>query len=311
MQFKQKLIYFALGCAFVVIGQVLVTVLTPKVTAQGKKASAEFDTVTCRSLKVMDTKGKVRVKLEVKDPDLYPDVIQVFNWVGKPIFKVGMMSTGGSVSVAGHDGRTRAEMAVYDYTGSLMVMGKDGSIRAHIGADVDADVGTVDVYNNRVNLRAKMWADANGGRADFLGNDGKSRVMALVNKYGHGLVATWDKDGVLSGILPGVPSTKSTPSISTPRSPSSTRRGGGKYSGVSGGHWVSKVIESGKYVILEDNSLWQVSPLDKINSMLWLVTEKITVVENKDGVYLLSYPYKLINSDSKNAVEARYLGESK
>jgi len=37
MQFKHKLIYFALGCAFVVIAQVLLSVVIPKVTAQGKK----------------------------------------------------------------------------------------------------------------------------------------------------------------------------------------------------------------------------------------------------------------------------------
>ena len=63
MQFKQKLMYFALGCAFVVIGQVLLSVVDPKVTAQGKKASAESDTVKVRSLQVVDDTGKVRVEI--------------------------------------------------------------------------------------------------------------------------------------------------------------------------------------------------------------------------------------------------------
>ena len=91
MQFKQKLIYFALGCAFMVISQVLSGVVVSKVTAQGKKESVEFDTVTCRSLKVVDDSGKVRAQLEVKkNPklDFLNDIIQVFNRNGNLVFNL-------------------------------------------------------------------------------------------------------------------------------------------------------------------------------------------------------------------------------
>jgi hypothetical protein len=104
MQFKQKLIYFALGCAFVVIGQVLLSVVVPKVTAQGKKESVEFDTVKARSLQVVDDSGKVRAQLEFKEHKgttstsdvIMDDVIQVFNDDGNPIFRVGENSMWGS-----------------------------------------------------------------------------------------------------------------------------------------------------------------------------------------------------------------------
>ena len=75
------------------------------------------------------------------------------------------------------------------------------------------------------------------------------------------------------------------------------------YSGVSGGHWVKKVSNNGKIVFLEDGSIWEISPIDIIYTMLWLPITEIYVMENQ-GVY----PYKLINTDDGETAEAKYLG---
>ncbi len=195
MQFKHKLIYFALGCAFVVIGQVLLSVVVPKVTAQGKKESVEFDTITCRSLKIVDAKGKIRAQLEVDIIGI--DVIQILNPAGIPVCKIGSaIGGGGSVIVAGDNGIARASMLVWPRgTGGLNVMNKYGTISVGIGAGENTNNGHIEIYSNNFKLRSKIWSDANGGRADFCNNNDKQSAAICVDEYGNGAVGTWDKNG--------------------------------------------------------------------------------------------------------------------
>jgi hypothetical protein len=91
-----------------------------------------------------------------------------------------------------------------------------------------------------------------------------------------------------------------TQPFSSPRIPIST---GGVYVGSSTGHWISEVSSNGKYVELEDGSLWEVDPVDAIVSSLWLPTEDIVVVESRDAVY----PYRLVNKDQGETVKARLI----
>lgn len=67
MQFKHKLIYFALCCAFVVIAQVLLNVLVPQVTAQGKKSEVNvFDNAYQEFLKDKEQQRLAAIELEQK-----------------------------------------------------------------------------------------------------------------------------------------------------------------------------------------------------------------------------------------------------
>jgi hypothetical protein len=75
------------------------------------------------------------------------------------------------------------------------------------------------------------------------------------------------------------------------------------YPGVGTGHWIQKVADGGKIIILEDGSLWEVSPIDIIYSAIWLPISNIVVVEDSGP-----YPYKLINTDDGEMVNAKYLG---
>lgn len=79
---------------------------------------------------------------------------------------------------------------------------------------------------------------------------------------------------------------------------------GPEYPAVGDGHWVREKIGRGEYIILEDGSLWEISRLDRIDTALWLTTESIVVLENSSGLL----PYKLINTDTEDVVEAKYLG---
>jgi hypothetical protein len=64
--------------------------------------------------------------------------------------------------------------------------------------------------------------------------------------------------------------------------------------GCSSGHWISSNIDDGKYIKLEDGSLWEVDSVDTVDSSLWLQLDEITACDGK-----------LINTDEKESVEAR------
>lgn len=79
---------------------------------------------------------------------------------------------------------------------------------------------------------------------------------------------------------------------------------GPEYGAVGDGHWVKDKIGCGEYILLEDGSLWEISRLDRIDTAQWLNTENIVVIEKTSG----SLPNKLINTDAKDVVEAKYVG---
>lgn len=55
-----------------------------------------------------------------------------------------------------------------------------------------------------------------------------------------------------------------------------------------------KVIDSGKFVMLEDGSLWGIDRVDTIDTMLWLPASNISVCGNE-----------LVNTDDGEAVRGR------
>ncbi|MFC1608031.1 hypothetical protein ACFL47_08680 [Candidatus Latescibacterota bacterium] len=89
-------------------------------------------------------------------------------------------------------------------------------------------------------------------------------------------------------------------SSSSPSSPSKT------YTSVGSGHWIKKNVDSGDYIILEDGSLWKISPIDKIDAMLWLPISNITVLNSPD---IPTYDYLLVNTDDGEKVNAKYMGK--
>ncbi|MDX9834326.1 MAG: hypothetical protein RBT36_03830 [Desulfobulbus sp.] len=59
------------------------------------------------------------------------------------------------------------------------------------------------------------------------------------------------------------------------------------------GHWIESVTSDGRIVILEDGSVWEVDPIDRIDSMLWLPVSEIVACDDK-----------LINTDDGETVDA-------
>ena len=74
--------------------------------------------------------------------------------------------------------------------------------------------------------------------------------------------------------------------------------------GVEGGnHWIKSVVERGTTIQLEDGSVWQINPLNKVDAILWLATERITIVDSGNALY----PHKLININGKSTAEAKLI----
>ena len=83
---------------------------------------------------------------------------------------------------------------------------------------------------------------------------------------------------------------------------------GGTYPGESSGHWILENIDAGSMMVLEDNSVWEIDPLDKISelTLLWLPTSEITIVTSNSGSP--GYDYLLINADDGGKPHAKFLG---
>lgn len=90
----------------------------------------------------------------------------------------------------------------------------------------------------------------------------------------------------------------SRPSVSWPRSSSES-----VYWGLGGKHWIKSKSSNGSMIALEDGSKWEVSPLDRVYSIIWLPITDIIVTESGKPLY----PYRLVNSDDDETVEAKLL----
>lgn len=177
MPVRQKLAYIALGGVLVIAGQLLPSVFLSRGTAQGGKPSAEFDTITVRSLKVVDAAGKIRARLEViksATPYLRDDVMRVFNDADVPVYFVAVDSEGGSVVVCNNEGASRAMMTVTSGEGSVSVGGKDN----------------------------KPLAMMTGDSIAVCDKDGQPRATMFVDSDGSGSVVTTGRDGHVTGKLP-------------------------------------------------------------------------------------------------------------
>jgi D-lyxose ketol-isomerase len=59
---------------------------------------------------------------------------------------------------------------------------------------------------------------------------------------------------------------------------------------------VDSVLSDGEIVKLEDGSIWQIDPVDTVDSSLWRETDDVTVCEGK-----------LVNTDDHSSVGANRL----
>jgi hypothetical protein len=97
------------------------------------------------------------------------------------------------------------------------------------------------------------------------------------------------------------PSTRPpTPNPPPPPAPTAP----GVYYATGSGHWIDDVSANGAIITLEDGSLWNVAPIDRIDTSLWLPVDEITVLWDGGNAY------RLINTDEGEVAHAAFLGFS-
>jgi hypothetical protein len=62
--------------------------------------------------------------------------------------------------------------------------------------------------------------------------------------------------------------------------------------------YVKKIIDRGQYVLLDDNSLWEINSLDRLTSSLWMSIDEIIIVGS-------GFETKLLNTRDNKSVTAK------
>jgi hypothetical protein len=53
------------------------------------------------------------------------------------------------------------------------------------------------------------------------------------------------------------------------------------YVGCETGHWIKQVSGDGAFVILEDDSVWEINVLDQITTLLWMPFTEVLACDDK------------------------------
>ena len=69
-------------------------------------------------------------------------------------------------------------------------------------------------------------------------------------------------------------------------------------------HWLKEVQKGGRLIILDDESIWEISPSHTGDTVTWDLVSGISVSSGKDA----AFPYRLINTGMGESVNARHLG---
>ncbi len=80
------------------------------------------------------------------------------------------------------------------------------------------------------------------------------------------------------------------------------------YRATGSGHWIGMVSSNGRFVTLEDRSLWDINSIDQIDTALWLPTTDIIVRAASSPVG--DFKYLLINTEDGEQALAKYVGSN-
>ncbi|MBF0279643.1 MAG: hypothetical protein HQM13_17725 [SAR324 cluster bacterium] len=72
-----------------------------------------------------------------------------------------------------------------------------------------------------------------------------------------------------------------------------------------GAHWIMEKLEGGRFIKLEDDSLWEISSYGRSNSQLWLPYEEVFILETDDD----EYPYQIMNKINEDTASAKLIEE--
>ncbi|MCI0683672.1 MAG: hypothetical protein L0Y71_16320 [Gemmataceae bacterium] len=150
--------------------------------------------ITCRALKVVDDKGKVRLHLTHNNSG---GVVHVHNADGKTLAVLEADKDGGFLSVRGHDGKERAFVGVGDKQAGGLIYLKDihGKNRVNLLVYQDGN-GGLSLRNAGGKQEAFFGASARGfgGLVSLNAPDGKTRVIIDCDQNGRGALEMINAD---------------------------------------------------------------------------------------------------------------------
>jgi hypothetical protein len=71
----------------------------------------------------------------------------------------------------------------------------------------------------------------------------------------------------------------------------------------TGIHTIKKVEKLGEFITLNDRSSWKVSIVDKSKSIMWMITDEVTVIPH------VGSEFKITHTKRHETIEATYLGK--
>lgn len=279
--------------------------------AQGDDATP--DVVRARRFELVDAEGRMRAALGflvTGDPAL-----RLFDAAGNTQAQLSVDDEGNlALVLCDAAEKPRASLMVLDDgVPGLFLYDAAGEEQAQLSVPADGGPGLW-LRGAAGGTRALLCVPADGGPALRL-YDAKGTGRATIGycktiqektgretTFPESTITLFGEDGHVQWQAPGV--TPAAP-IVAPVAPLVVGSGlGNRYPGPMTGHWITDILEGGDYVLLEDGSLWDISFLDRIHTLLWLPTHKITILNNPGDVL---YPYKLVNMNRDQVVEARYV----
>jgi hypothetical protein len=73
-----------------------------------------------------------------------------------------------------------------------------------------------------------------------------------------------------------------------------------------GTHSIETIADSGGVIVLDDESVWGIQAVDRVDSGVWLESADVMVKRTNEDP---NYPYLLINTDEHETAHAKYMGK--
>jgi hypothetical protein len=77
------------------------------------------------------------------------------------------------------------------------------------------------------------------------------------------------------------------------------------YRGEHAPHWIGVILDRGTQIKLEDGSVWEIAPTDRVKTMFWSVAQKISVSRGLKP----QYSFQITNTTKTEVVDAKLVKE--
>jgi len=109
---------------------------------------------------------------------------------------------------------------------------------------------------------------------------------------------------IAAGLWTGCAHAHPPAAVSAPVAPAQTP----SYTALGGGHLLRSVSEDGRYVTLEDGSVWEIEPSVRFQTADWQPQAPISV---RTGRGMDGYTYEIVNTQDDEGAMARFVSPAK